>query len=195
MLKKILALTLAVVIALACTAVFAEEVEEDTTYWVFTDNGKELNVRNAPGGDIIGKLKYGEKVTVVSFINGEWAAINYKDSELGYVSTRFLIKADPEEVKRLIEEEQSEITGDPMTDINTEFASAVDVDDYKITARPARVTSLVYMRWIPSETGRIIIGYKATEQLIVLKELDHYLQVQDPDTGDVGYIHKKFAAR
>ncbi len=195
MLKKILALTLAVVIALACTAVFAEEVEEDTTYWVFTDNGKELNVRNAPGGDIIGKLKYGEKVTVVSFINGEWAAINYKDSELGYVSTRFLIKADPEEVKRLIEEEQSEITGDPMTDINAEFASAVDVDDYKITARPARVTSLVYMRWIPSETGRIIIGYKATEQLIVLKELDHYLQVQDPDTGDVGYIHKKFAAR
>ena len=195
MLKKILALTLAVVIALACTAVFAEEVEEDTTYWVFTDNGKELNVRNAPGGDIIGKLKYGEKVTVVSFINGEWAAINYKDSELGYVSTRFLIKADPEEVKRLIEEEQSEITGDPMTDINTEFASAVDVDDYKITARPARVTSLVYMRWIPSETGRIIIGYKANEQLIVLKELDHYLQVQDPDTGDVGYIHKKFAAR
>ena len=195
MLKKILALTLAVVIALACTAVFAEEVEEDTTYWVFTDNGKELNVRNAPGGDIIGKLKYGEKVTVVSFINGEWAAINYKDSELGYVSTRFLIKADPEEVKRLIEEEQSEITGDPMTDINAEFASAVDVDDYKITARPARVTSLVYIRWIPSETGRIIIGYKATEQLIVLKELDHYLQVQDPDTGDVGYIHKKFAAR
>ena len=195
MLKKILALTLAVVIALACTAVFAEEVEEDTTYWVFTDNGKELNVRNAPGGDIIGKLKYGEKVTVVSFINGEWAAINYKDSELGYVSTRFLIKADPEEVKRLIEEEQSEITGDPMTDINAEFASAVDVDDYKITARPARVTSLVYMRWIPSETGRIIIGYKATEQLIVLKELEHYLQVQDPDTGDVGYIHKKFGAR
>ena len=195
MLKKILALTLDVLIALACTAVFAEEVEEDTTYWVFTDNGKELNVRNAPGGDIIGKLKYGEKVTVVSFINGEWAAINYKDSELGYVSTRFLIKADPEEVKRLIEEEQSEITGDPMTDINAEFASAVDVDDYKITARPARVTSLVYMRWIPSETGRIIIGYKATEQLIVLKELEHYLQVQDPDTGDVGYIHKKFAAR
>ena len=195
MLKKILALTLAVVIALACTAVFAEEVGEDTTYWVFTDNGKELNVRNAPGGDIIGKLKYGEQVTVVSFINDEWAAINYKDSELGYVSTRFLIKADPEEVKKLIEEEQSEITGDPMTDINAEFASAVDVDEYKITARPARVTSLVYMRWIPGETGRIIMGYKATEQLIVLKELDHYLQVQDPDTGDVGYIHKKFAAR
>ena len=194
MLKKILALTLAVVIALAYTAVFAEEVKEDNTYWVYTDNGKELNVRNAPGGDIIGELKSGEQVAVVSFINDEWAVITYRD-EPGYVSTRFLIKVDPEELKKVIEEEQSEITGDPMTDIDAEFASAVDVDDYKITARPARVTSLVYMRWIPSETGRIIIGYKANEQLIVLKELDHYLQVQDPDTGDVGYIHKKFGAR
>jgi hypothetical protein len=51
------------------------------------------------------------------------------------------------------------------------------------------------MRWIPSETGRVITRYKATEELIVLKEMDHYLQVQDPDTGDVGYIHKKFAAK
>lgn len=195
MLKKILALTLAVIIALACTAVFAEEVEEDTTYWVYTDNGKDLNVRNAPGGEVIGKLKSGEKVTVVSFLNDEWTAINYQDSEIGYVSSRFLIKVDPDELRKAIEEEQTEITGDPMTDIDAEFASAVDVDDYKITARPARVTSLVNMRWIPSETGRIIAQYKATEQLIVLKELDHYLQVQDPDTGDVGYIHKKFGAR
>ena len=40
-----------------------------------------------------------------------------------------------------------------------------------------------------------IAQYKATEELVVLKELQYYLQVQDPDTGDVGYIHKKFAAR
>jgi uncharacterized protein YgiM (DUF1202 family) len=195
MMKKILALTLAVVIALACTAVFAEEVAEDNTYWVYTDNGKELNIRNAPGGDIIGKLNVGEKVTVLAFLNENWAVINYKENELGYVNTRFLIKIDPEELKKAIEEEQEEITGDPMTDIDAEFASAVDVEDYKITARPARVTSVVSMRWIPSETGRAIAHYKATEELVVLKELDHYLQVQDPDTGDVGYIHKKFAAK
>jgi uncharacterized protein YgiM (DUF1202 family) len=195
MMKKILALTLIAVIALACVTVFAEEAEEDNTYWVYTDNGKGLNVRSGPEGDIIGELKYGEKVTVVSFINENWAVINFKDNELGYVNTRFLIKIEPEELKKLLEEEQESITGDPMTDIDAEFASAVDVDDYKVTARPARVTSLVNMRWIPSETGRIIAQYKATEQLIVLKELEHYLQVQDPDTGDVGYIHKKFAAR
>ena len=94
-----------------------------------------------------------------------------------------------------LEEEESSYTGDPLTDINAEFLSAKDVEPYKITARPARVTSWVNMRWIPSEAGMIITQYKANAELIVLKETDHYLQVQDPDTGDVGYIHKKFAAR
>ena len=82
-----------------------------------------------------------------------------------------------------------------MTDISAEFASAEDVDNYRVIIRPARVTSWVNMRWIPSEAGMIITQYKANAELIVLKETDHYLQVQDPDTGDVGYIHKKFAAR
>ena len=71
----------------------------------------------------------------------------------------------------------------------------MDVENYKITVRPARVTSWVSMRWFPSQVGPVLKTYKATEELIVLKEMDHYLQVQDPDTGDVGYIHKMFAAK
>ena len=197
MLKKILSLTLAAVFMLAviASAAIAEEAVEKKTYYVYTENGKALNVRNAPNGEVIGHLNYGEKVEVKSFINDYWALISFRNDEPAYVSARFLITVEPEELKKAIEEELETITGDPITDIDAEFAAAVDVEDYKITARPARVTSVVNMRWIPSETGRIIAQYKATEQLIVLKELAHYLQVQDPDTGDVGYIHKKFAAR
>ena len=196
MLKRILSLTLAAVLALAVftTVAFAEAVEENT-YYVFTENGKNLNVRNAPNGDIIGTLSYGEEVKVKAFINDYWALIEYRNDEPGYVNTRFLVPVHPDEIIKAIEEEKEHITGDPLTDIDAEFASAVDVENYKITCRPARVTSVVSMRWIPSETGRVIARYKATEELIVLKELDHFLQVQDPDTGDVGYIHKKFAAR
>ena len=197
MLKRILTLTLAAVLALAffAAAAVAEAINEETTYFVYTENGKDLNVRNAPNGDIIGTLKYGEEVKVRTFINDYWALIDYMDETPGYVNTRFLIPIHPDELKKAIEEEQETITGDILTDIDNEFASAVDVENYKITCRPARVTSGVSMRWIPSETGRVIAQYKATEELIVLKELDHYLQVQDPDTGDVGYIHKKFAAK
>ena len=117
---------------------------------------------------------------------GEWPA---------YVNRRFLIPVEPDLLKKLIEEEKESMSGDPLTDINEEFRSAKAVEPYKVMARPARVTSWVNMRWIPSETGMIIAEYKATEELTVLKELDHYLMVQDPDTGDVGYIHKQFAAK
>ena len=199
MLKRILSMALAAVLALAMLtgAAFAEEVteEESRTYYVYTENGKGLNVRSAPNGDIIGELNYGEEVKVYGIINDTWAMIHFMNDEPGYVNVRFLIDIKPEELQKLMEEELDNVTGDPMTDIEAEFASAVDVEDYKITARPARVTSVVNMRWIPSETGRIIAQYKATEELVVLKELKYYVQVQDPDTGDVGYIHKKFGAR
>ena len=195
MLKKILLLALAMMLVLAAfTSAFAEEVTEEKQYYVYTDNGNDLNVRDTPNGDIIGKVQYGQAVDVISFVNDYWAMISFGDGQ-GYVASRYIVTVDPEIIRKAIEEELDSYTGDPMIDIDAEFASAVDVDDYKITARPARVTSVVNMRWIPSETGRIIAKYKATEALVVLKELRYYLQVQDPDTGDVGYIHKKFAAR
>ena len=45
---------------------------EDRIMYVYTDNGKSLNVRSAPntGDNIIGSLKYGEKVDVISISNG-----------------------------------------------------------------------------------------------------------------------------
>ena len=196
MLKRIISLLLAALLA-AAFAVTAVAENGNNEYYVYTENGKPLNIRNAPGGAIIGQLEYGTKVTVTANINDYWAMIAYDGDETGYayVSRRFLISADPEIVKKAIEEEEATITGDPMTDINAEFTCAKPVEPYKITVRPARVTSWVNMRWIPSETGLIVAKYKATEELLVLKELNNYLQVQDPDTGDVGYIHKRFAAR
>ena len=198
MLKRILSLMAAAVLMLAAFAPTAlADNEAGNEYYVYTENGQPLNIRNAPNGEIIGKLEYGSKVTVVASINEYWAMIAYEGDATGYayVSKRFLINVEPEVLKKAIEEEENTYSGDPMTDINAEFASAKDVEDYRITVRPARVTSWVNMRWIPNETGIIIAKYKATEELVVLKELDHYLQVQDPDTGDVGYIHKQFAAR
>ena len=183
-------LTLAILIPAAC----AEEIQEEKDYYVYTENGRPLNVRREPGGDVIGSLDFGTKVRVVSFLNEDWAAILYQD-RTAYVNARFLIDVEPDILKKVMEEEVETITGDPITDINAEFKSAQTVQPYKVKMRPARVTSWVNMRWIPSETGMIISQYKAGEELTVLKELDHYLQVQDPDTGDVGYIHKKFAAR
>ena len=149
MLKRILSLTLAAVLALAvfATAAFAEAIDEGVTYFVYTENGKDLNVRNAPNGELIGTLHYGEEVKVTAIINDYWALIEFQDDVPGYVNTRFLVPVHPDEIKKAIEEEQEHITGDPMTDIDAEFASAVDVENYKITCRPARVTTPRWKCW------------------------------------------------
>lgn len=201
MTKRILSLMLAAILMLAVFATAAAAEEGGKAFYVYTENGKPLNVRDEPNGEIVGKLDYGTKVEGVSLISEYWAMITFRYEKNGvagewpaYVYRRYLISVDPAELEKMIAAEAETITGDPLTDINNEFASAKEVEQYKITVRPARITSWVNMRWIPSETGMIIAQYKATEQLIVLKELDHYLQVQDPDTGDVGYIHRKFAA-
>ena len=205
MIKRMLSLTLAALMLLAVmiSAAAGEELPEAKEYYVYTENGKDLNVRDEPGGNIVGTLPYGTKVTVSGVINEEWAMITFTYNKEGlgsgewpaYVSRRFLIDVPPEALKEIIAKEKEAYTGDPMTDINAEFLSARDVENYKISIRPARVTSWVNMRWIPSETGMIICAYKAGEELTVLKETDHYVQVQDTDTGDVGYIHKKFMLR
>ena len=188
---------------LSASSLISGEAENASTYYVYTENRGPLNVRLEPNGSIIGSLAYGEPVQVNSLENKNWALItfHYEHPENGmgdwdaFVNRRYLIPVKPEVLVEALESEENTSTGDPMTDINREFAAARDVEPYRITVRPARATSLVNMRWIPTETGMIILGYRATEELVVLKELEDYLQVQDPDTGTVGYIHKKFAAR
>ena len=37
--------------------------------------------------------------------------------------------------------------------------------------------------------------YKANEKLLVIKETDNWYQVEDQDTGDVGFISKQFTVK
>ena len=196
--KRMLTLVLAALMLAACVPA-ALAADGNETYYIHTENGKALNVRSEPNGKIVGQLKSGTEVEIVSMVNASWAMISFQydngTSGMGswpaYVNRRYLTREDP----AAPEEAEHELTGDTLIDINAEFAGAEDVEPYRITVRPARVSSWVNMRWIPSSTGAVLARYKATEQLNVLKELPHYLQVQDPDTGDVGYIEKQFAVR
>ena len=206
MMKRILSLMLTAVLitALCMSVASAEEAVSEKEYYVYTNNtGKAINVREEPNGAIVGTLEQGDKVKVVSFVNAAWAIISYSYDKEGSgegewpacVSRRYLIDIDPAELARVIEEEKEQYTGDVLEDMAAEFTSAIFVPHYRIIVRPARVTSWVDMRWVPSSVGPAIFSYTAGQELIVLAETAHYLQVQDPDEGIVGYIHKMFAAR
>ena len=37
--------------------------------------------------------------------------------------------------------------------------------------------------------------YKANDQLMVIREMDNWLQVEDMDTGDVGFVSRQFVTQ
>ncbi len=198
MTKRVLTMLLAVMLAAACLT-FAAAEEENGAY-IYTENGNPLNLRDEPNGAVIGKLASGTKVTVEAVISENWAMVTAEAEEggdagerTGYVNRRFLVRELPDPAED--QADGTDSTGDELADMNAEFAAAKAVTPYRISVRPARVTSWATMRWTPGSTGMVIAIYRAGDRLTVLKELKHYLQVQDPLTGDVGYMEKVYAVR
>ncbi len=202
--KQFLSLFLVLALLLTALAVFAEEPAasaNDNLYYIYTMNGKPLNARNAPGGAVVAQLPVGLEVTVEAFVDSNWALITRTDDKTGspfYVNRRFLTKRDPQTWHEDLSEQgylTADAHEDPVTAMNNEFRSAKKVDPYKVLVRPTRVSGWADLRWAPSQAAEVETVYRANTELLVLKELDNWLQVQDPDTGDIGFINKGFVAQ
>lgn len=201
--KRILSLISAVILLLAvvCTAAVAEEetAEEAGTYYVYTENGKGLNVRSTPGGTVVGSLKNGSSVRVDAFVDDNWALITYHYDNPGfgvgdyaaYINRRYLTKTKSTQRKA----NTDHAVATTLDEINSEFRSARKVEPYKVQVRPTRVSGWVNMRWAPSKSSELMATYKANSTLTVIKELTNWVQVEDPDTGDVGFINRVFIAQ
>ena len=87
--KKLIAILAAAVLLLAAAVPFASAEGNSLglgTMFVYTENGKSLNVRSTPetGDNIIGSLPYGAEVHVTGF-EGAWARIGFLSS-LDFIS-------------------------------------------------------------------------------------------------------------
>ena len=212
--KRLLCALLAVLSALLLLipAALAEEESSESAgyYYVYTENGKTLNVRDAPGGNVVGHLKYGARIYCYYKDDGNgWALIDYDYDKPGYgkgtyacfVSSRFLVTSRPAARTSGSSSAAPAATvpvagsTDFLTEINAEFASAVRVEPYKVTVRPTRASGWVSMRWAPSTSAQLMATYGANATLLVIRETTHWVQVEDQDTGDVGFMDKAFVVK
>ncbi len=197
--KKLIGLMLAVMMLVTLAASAAAESQGREMY-VFTQNGKGLNVRSsmstADMKNVIGNLAYGTKVFTYGSPQPGWTYIETANLS-GYVMSRYLVKSKPAPYT------PSPVpTPDPRSfdtrsaatveQINMLLASAKEVTPYIVTVRPTRSSGWVYMRWIPSRNSKQVATYGANQQLTVLAELKDWYQVQDPTTGKVGFIYKSY---
>lgn len=205
--KRFLSLIMAVLMAVLMI-VPAALAEDDTPmassgyYYVYTENGKGLNVRSTPGGDVVGSLKYGTKIYCYYRDGGNgWALIDYYYNNPGYgygtyaayISSRYLRKNKPPAHNS--GSSSSSTSTDVTAEINAEFKSAKKVTPFVVTVRPTRASGWVNLRWAPSKSAELMATYKQNEQLLVIKETNNWYQVEDQDTGDVGFINKQFVVQ
>ena len=209
--RRLAALMMTLLLAvLAIAPAFAEDDSVSPTagyYYVYTENGKGLNVRDTPGGAVVGSLKYGSRIYCYYNEFG-WALIDFKYNKPGYgmgtyacfVSSRYLQKTKPTPRSSGTAAAATAVPtvasiSDPLEELNREFTSARAVTPFRITVRPTRASGWVNLRWAPSMSTEVMATYGANAQLLVIKETTNWYQVEDQDTGDVGFIKKEFVSR
>ena len=193
--KKLTAILTAVamLLSLTVTAAFAQgAIIGPGTMFVYTENGKNLNVRSSPetGNNIIGSLQYGEAVRVTGF-EGDWACIDFPGSQSGtaWVQSRFLQWYQPGE--KPTPEPQPEPDPD-TTQMEAELRSEVGITPVTLLAQATRSSGWVNMRMFPSvNTGRIQTCSDGA-QLTAFAETMNWYHVTDRATGNSGYIRKDF---
>ena len=205
MARRMVSLIMAALMAVLMLAVPAMAEDDDTPmesggyYYVTTDNGKDLNVRDMPGGTIVGQLAAGSRI--FCYYNEEgWALIDFDYNKPGYgqgtyacfVNSRFLSREEPAAEAA---EEEEVAAADTLEDVNREFLSAKKVEPFAVLTRPTRVSGWVNIRWAPSTSAEIMATCVANTRLTVIRETENWYQVQNPETGDVGFVKKDYVAR
>ena len=194
--KKLISIFVAVTMLLTMTVSFASAGSKSLglgAMFVYTENGKTLNVRSSPetGDNIIGHLKYGAKVNVTGF-EGSWARITYLGGT-AWVQSRFLqwYAPDPKPAPKPTPKPDPE--PDPETErMNAELRSEIRIPQTDVQAMASRASGWVNMRIYPSkETGRVQTCPDGA-RLIAFAETTNWFRVKDPATGNSGYIRKDY---
>ena len=201
MTKRLLSLALiAMMLAMFLPAIAAADGEQ--TMYVYTDNGKPLNVRSDPmkGNNVIGSLEYGDSVSVRMTMANGWAVIDWPKAaqKVAYVQSRFLMTSKPAAKTAAKTTTSTTTASDPakaLSQMNAEFATGKKVSPYTVVSRPSRASGWVNLRWAPSTEAERIATCPQGKELTVIAELKHWYQVQDPATGMIGFISRDYVTK
>ena len=186
------ALAMLLILAVSTSALAA-------TRWIKTGNGKPAAGREGPSRDyaLLTYLGYGTQVNTVGKSQNGYTPVQMPGgSDTAYVLTKFLVKSVPGPfVPSEASGSSSSSSAGLQSSIVNEFNAARFVTPYEISTYHKRASGMVNMRWAPSEKAKLIHSYPAGERLTVLAELKNWYQVQDPETGWVGFIRSDFLMR
>jgi len=192
MFKRTLAFVAVLVLALTvCASAFA------ATMWIKTPNGKPANARSEPDvhSSWVGEFAYGAEVYTMGTpnVNG------YTELSNGggmWVMTKYLVSSPPAPYDPSKGGGKGgSSSGDAQSAIYAEFKAAKWVVPYDVVTTHKRASGVINMRYAPSKNAPLVESFKPGEPLTVICELKTWIEVQDPETGKVGFIRQDFLQR
>ncbi len=180
---------LMLVILLVGICVPASADSDYATAYVYTANGKSLNLRSTPtsSDNKIGNIPFGAEVTVYTYLDSDtWAHVSY-NAQTGYVMTRYLVSYYPGTAPST-----SSSSTTSTTTTSTLSFTGLATTSYYATVCPSTPGGFVHMRWAPSKNESIYADYYAGTTLEVIAQNTTWAQVRDPDTGKVGFMMRAF---
>ena len=200
--KKLLAAILILsLVAASVAAALADTPRGTSIMYVKTANGKPVNVRSGPGKEYeaIGSAPYGHQVlTDWSYAgNDGWTKVVWGGAGDGYIMSRFLVDYDPGKAPEPSKEEKEKQEAEAeKKKLDKELKSEKAVSEYfYIAARPTRASGWVNFRTGPSKSTARISSFADGKELLVLGETTNWYRAQDPETRQIGYIHKSYTSK
>ncbi|NLV57924.1 MAG: SH3 domain-containing protein [Clostridiales bacterium] len=193
--KRLISLALATLLILASIPVAALGSLGETWHaYVYTSNGKGLNLRQTPSTDLkpIATIPYGAKVTLHDYINKTWVEVEYGQYR-GYVMGRYLTydKPGPKPTTKPAPNPTPKPSPDYQTSLKQIF-SGFTFTHYEVQVRPSTSGGFVHMRWAPTKASDPIRDYHQNDVLTVIAQNKTWAQVVDPNTGITGFMMRAF---
>ncbi len=204
--KRILSLALIVVM----TMMLIPSAQASWTMFVCPSSGSTVNLRSTPNTaknakNLITKIGYGQPVTV-KYISDGWACVEYEVGAYseGYIMVKYLTydyKAPTPANKKKSSSGGSQQQAAPVdlsaqfTNMNKQFRTFHKVDKpFIVYAKPKRATGWVNFRYAPNEKAERVRQVRQNEILTVIGQTDNWYQVEDPQTGIIGYISRTYVS-
>ena len=128
-----------------------------------------------------------------------WSCVRLagKFDQDGYVMTKFLVskkpgKYVPSSADAALAQPATSKESFTMDQLNEVLKTGRSVAPYTITLYPTRASGWVYLRWVPSRNSQQIATFPAGKDVRVIAELKDWYQIEDPDTGVVGFVNSSY---
>lgn len=194
--KRIMSLVLAAALVLACLVIPAA-ADEAWRMYVYTENGRTLNLREAPNTNskVLVQIPYGDEVWISYKVDGTWS-YGHWGGQFGYMQTRFLVSTQPTARPRPATTATPNADADrqaALDALNKELKTLKTLDEpLTIVARPSRATGWVNFRVGPGTGASRIASFADGKELRAVGETNSWYQAVDPDTNKTGFISKKY---